>query len=520
MKKKFILALAVMAALSLPACQATPTQPIVKEKNLDKMIEEATKTQEPSAQSNAAQTAAGGDAQGSAAPDTQINALAARMGAPGTWRKELVDAKGKVKIHVDAQVIVPDASKVAVQRVEQAKITQEQVDALVSRLMKGDIFSGNDYKLSKNDIQTKILQVQAAIAKGDDASSISPKLGGKYTDYMQMQLEQLQKDLQAAPEQSVKTPVTSKFTPIDPDDGGGEELYALSQPATDMYQSFRVYNYNDGTSFLRFSSEKNAFSQSSSYFSSKESIEASLNQGRHGGMTQEELDAITDVQISKEDAKNTADEIVAALGLNGLVCVSEDKLYGGSYDMTADQSAYLNPRRCVWFLRYARAVNGVPVTYTVYDCMKVETNSQSAPWAYEDMTIAIDDGGVVYFNWGSPYNVTGTVTDDSNILSFEDVTNIFDTMALVVNAWDGIAEGSPNLQAVDIKIDRIQFGLTRVTEQNKRNSGLLVPCWDFIGTMTYISTVNGQTQTMDDGPIPLLTVNAIDGTVINRSLGY
>ena len=73
---------------------------------------------------------------------------------------------------------------------------------------------------------------------------------------------------------------------------------------------------------------------------------------------------------------------------------------------------------------------------------------------------------------------------------------------------------------MDIKVDHIKFGLTRITEASKRDSGLLVPVWDFFGTSTQIIEVDGQTKEYPDGPIPILTINAIDGSVINRSLGY
>ena len=182
----------------------------------------------------------------------------------------------------------------------------------------------------------------------------------------------------------------------------------------------------------------------------------------------------------------------------------------------------MNPRRCVWFLRYAHSVNGVPVTHTVYECGKVETDQQSAPWSYEDMTLAIDDNGVAYFEWQSPYEMEDVVTQNSNVLPFSDVASVFDTMALVQNAWDGLIEGSSaKITGFDMNVTRIVFGLTRVTEQNKRNSGLLVPCWDFFADTTYTELVNGQTVTKPyDTGYPLLTINAIDGTVINRSLGY
>lgn len=513
MKKIGHTMLAILLAVSLAACQATPTEAIVKEKNLEKMIEEATKTQEPGSATT------GGTQAGATISATAGSGLFERMGAEKKVVKELTDAKGKVKIHVNASVLVPDASSITIQRVEQAQISQDQVDTLVQHLMKGELFSGNDYKPSKSEIQNQILQIQAAMAKIEDGTATaSPK--DKDDMMMQYILQELQEDLKTAPEQSVKTPITSAFTPIDPDAGGGQELFALSQSA-EAYQTFHAYNYSDGISFLRFSSEKNTFSKTLlANFYTRESIETAISTGVYSPMTEEELSAIPDLKITREDAVKTANELVTALGLSDLVCVSAEKLVGGGSDRTADQNAYLNPRRCVWFLRYARSVNGMPVTYTVWDCMKVEQDAQSAPWAYEDMTIAIDDSGVVYLEWRSPYNVTGTVTENSNVLSFQQVMGVFDTMAPVVNAWDGLAEGSPNLTGVEITIDRIQFGLTRVTEQNKRNSGLLVPCWDFFGTMTYIVEQDGKTKKYDDGPIPLLTVNAIDGSIINRSLGY
>ena len=448
--------------------------------------------------------------------------LAQKMLAPPALQKELVDATSKVRIHVNAQVQVPDATGVAVQRVGQTTITQEQVDTLVSHLMKGELFSGNAYKPSKSEIQSQILQIQAAIANiGNGTATTSPK--DKEGAILPSRLTQLQEDLKTAPDVSVKTPISSKLTPMAADDGLGEGLFALSQPAASVFQSFRVYNYSDGGSLVRFSSERNAFSKSvGGSFDTKESIEAALSHGLHSLMTSDELAAVPDITITKDDAKKTADELVAALGLKDYVCISGDKEYGGGSDTTADMSAPVNPRRCVWFLRYAHSANGVPVTHTVYECGKVETDQQSAPWSYEDTPLAIDDNGVAYFEWQSPYEMEDVVTQNSNVLPFSDVASVFDTMALVQNAWDGLIEGSSaKITGFDMNVTRIVFGLTRVTEQNKRNSGLLVPCWDFFADTTYTELVNGQTVTKPyDTGYPLLTINAIDGTVINRSLGY
>ena len=145
MKRCMLFSIAVFLIISLTACKSTPKESIVKEKNLDQMIEDATKEQ-------------------AEVVDTPLsNNKEERMGAESTCTKELVDVKGKVKIHVDAQVVVPDTDRITVQRVGQGKITQEQIDVLLSNLMKGDLISGSTYRLSKGEVQGQIDQVQSAI---------------------------------------------------------------------------------------------------------------------------------------------------------------------------------------------------------------------------------------------------------------------------------------------------------------------------------------------------------------------
>jgi len=486
MKKAISIVLSVLMILSLAACKPTPKDDIVQGKSLDGMIADATKQQ----------TGGTSSAQG--------ENLADKMGAPKTYTKDLVDAKGKVNIHVNADVLVPDAASVSVERVERASFTQDQVDILTKYLIKGtDLFSGYDYKMTKNEIETRILQVKAALLQ----NTAAPIKGEGY-------LESLQEQLITAPDTAVKTPSNGKLATItDETLGSGEELYALAQSENGGYESFDALNATDTVNYVFYTSEKNEFSRSMKSYQSKAEVEALENAGYSTPITSQQIAAMPDIKITEAQAKQKADELISALGINYLTLESEDKVYNGG-------GGGIDPLQNVWFLRYVRAVNNIPVTYTTYDCMKVEENNQAAAWSYEDITFTIDDSGIVGFSWRSPYKVTGTVTTNSNVLSFSNCMNIFDTMSLAVNAWDGFSSDSPDLTSVDIDVNRIQFGLDRVTEQNKRDSGLLVPVWDFFGTVTNISEVNGQTKKLTMDSIPILTINAIDGSIINRSLGY
>ena len=58
-----------------------------------------------------------------------------------------------------------------------------------------------------------------------------------------------------------------------------------------------------------------------------------------------------------------------------------------------------------------------------------------------------------------------------------------------------------------------------VSEQDKIYSGLLVPVWDFYGPRSW-TLGTGEPYTFYDPDQSLLTINAVDGTIIDRSLGY
>lgn len=63
----------------------------------------------------------------------------------------------------------------------------------------------------------------------------------------------------------------------------------------------------------------------------------------------------------------------------------------------------------------------------------------------------------------------------------------------------------------EIKVDSVKLGYAIISEEGTFDTGLLVPVWDFNGTVN------------DSGRIDetsIMTINAIDGTVIDRGLGY
>ncbi len=65
---------------------------------------------------------------------------------------------------------------------------------------------------------------------------------------------------------------------------------------------------------------------------------------------------------------------------------------------------------------------------------------------------------------------------------------------------------------VSIKVTDVSLMYTRISEKDSFDTGLIVPVWNFTGTVT---DEFGQEKT---GAV--LSINAIDGSVINQTLGY
>ncbi len=131
-------------------------------------------------------------------------------------------------------------------------------------------------------------------------------------------------------------------------------------------------------------------------------------------------------------------------------------------------------------------------------------------WSTEDIAIFVDDDGIVGFDYLVPLEVTDTVVEKSTLKNFDEIKDIFEQMVVTMNA---VNEEDARYGDVTIDIDSVKLRYTRISEKDSFDTGLLVPVWDFIGTKT-----DQYGNEVQDAII--MSVNAIDGTVIDRNLGY
>ena len=129
-------------------------------------------------------------------------------------------------------------------------------------------------------------------------------------------------------------------------------------------------------------------------------------------------------------------------------------------------------------------------------------------WPVECVEIRVNDSGIVGLDYNAPLEITETVVDQSNLKNFDEIKAAFEKMVMITNAKTDSELDS----GVMVEIHRVVLGYARISEADSYDTGLLVPVWDFQGKVT-----NEYGSEFADS---VMTINAIDGSIIDRSLGY
>ena len=155
----------------------------------------------------------------------------------------------------------------------------------------------------------------------------------------------------------------------------------------------------------------------------------------------------------------------------------------------------------------------------------------SPSYTYSNLEITISNNQIIEFWFEGPLDISEILTENVKLLPFEDVTKrIYEQLEI---SWtpDRIAAWimpDINIDSVmaTINITNIELTLVRTNIKNDPDSYYILPAWIVYGSTTIdeyelnkdqistsISYANGAS-------IPLLVINAIDGSVIDMSQGY
>ena len=232
---------------------------------------------------------------------------------------------------------------------------------------------------------------------------------------------------------------------------------------------------------------------------------------KHGTDEYGSPDLLPAPSIEQNQAVNAANELLSLMGVSDYSYKTSSLVFG-SINGTV-QKAYR--------LSYSRVLGNNSFTLTSAPAggggaIDDGKGGYIEGWEYESMTFLVNNDGIVSMEWINPYDVSEVITNNTSMMDFNDVMDIFNKMIVVTNAYlsDDMSK--------TINVDRIELGLMRITEPATRSSGLVIPVWDFFGNVT-TAFKNGEKSysELDDDPLnSVLAINAIDGTLVDRSRGY
>ena len=484
---KRILSLLLLACLALgllAGCQATPDTPAVVQKDQEQMLQTAQQGRDNSA-------------------------LLAALEVPERFTGDWTGVNGFVHVTADAEIILPNADKIPTGSIGRRDFTQEDADNLMRVLLQGNTLY-KELGLTKQQVLERLEQLQA-MQRGE----IPVDLDGGY-EALPGAIEGWAEYARTAPDGDERVPAETSFvsrsenleeikgwTEVD-----GKVMHFFIQNCPGFLDHANVYV--DGYGDLNFSS----------------AIAISL--------IQDELPETLTVEFPLEDAIRQGDALMAELGFEHVVC---DEAYPvlftrsmpnavakGEADDAPSEESWKNLILATGYeLQYVRCVNGFPISWTpIRGGAAPENESYSGAWHYEFITLDYTKDGLVYFYWESPHTEPVLQVEDTQLMPFDQIADIFAKMIMVKNSDVQVANERNGFDTVrNYDITKVKLGLMRIKAKGSFDEGLLVPVWDFWGKERWESDSPLVQEISGEEPSKIiLTINAIDGSMIDRELGY
>lgn len=418
-----------------------------------------------------------------------------------------------VDIVFDASVHLPESDQLSCYSISATQFTQDQVGTIIKGLF-GDQRLYDLAKVTKSEIEPEYIQALADLKNKQENPSQYEASEEYYQDRVDRLKERinsvLETDLLEHSDLKLKQSTSEK---------GVQYFSARGDLGKNMMATLIITNV-----------DKNASVGHDSYL-----------EFTNGNKYIDIADYYPDIQdngpqnlkISKDEATVIANGVISQLGadyMNYSACSTgilyrSDQEYPTTFDSQMPQ-AYL--------IHYTRNINGVQVTYDQrrYSFSNTDESYSSSRY-YEKIIVAIDDSGVTYIRWQGPVGINSVLVDNSQIISFDHMMVLakkqlcYQYASFEKQEQDGegatITQAQPvspkdygEITSNEVNIQKITLGLMQVPNQNRRDEYILV--WDFFG---YVQTDYENGEEIRYGKNKsLLTINAIDGSVINRSLGY
>lgn len=522
---------------SLAGCAKTPESSLVKQKgtaslgNYDEgsSLEEKAQEKQGTAANGQGEDGAGtengsGTESDSEGGVTGENLLRTALGAPETYESTVTDATGMLTVNTNAVVEIPNADKVSAINVSQHPFDQEQMDLITDAFFQGGkIYDEFEImRMTKADCMEKIQELKGYVAEGNlDPYEQGKDEDGNYIYDIYGAIEAWEQNYEEAPEEAQFVEVRPSLDQQPQENNGPGSFYGWVVMPDGAEYSYLLNQYNSMPMEVRIA--KVHIDERTGEKDTQGALPWIEYSWRDGSSvknfpTKEELPE--KVGITLEEAQAVAEEKVAALGFTDMQLRYWD--YGVfivDYASIKDDVADSQVEDYGYILHYTRTINGIPITYTRDLGGGLESmDSDMETWSYETLDIVVTQNGIDRVDLYNRYDIGEVKTENLNLLPFDEIIQIFEKMIQIENANVGEYAESRKLD-----INKITFGYSRIYEPaSSSQTGVLVPVWDFFGPATTEYKLEDGTvdSYQSDEFFSQMTINAIDGSIIDRALGY
>lgn len=507
MKQKQILSLLLCGALLsglVTGCKKTPEKPIVREKGTHSVANY--KEADPT-------------------PETSRNALAKRLQVPEKYEALAAGNDGSFELTCDADIVVPDAAEIPIYRVGQKPFDQEWIDQ-VTKAFFGDapVYDGTAYfQMTKAEALEKLNVLKAWQAEGNldpygwiAAAREYGEENPEEAYSLQDEIASWEQRYQECPETNAKTEITPALGVQAEYDDFQEGYFSGAVELGDAIYSYRLRETTNCPMDIRICRIDNKISPQVDWVSfiygydvKKPSQDSSIPSREKA----KEMAGIT-----PEEAIEIADGYMEKLGLSNFSAKSTSLSLGQDLGNGYESLLESNYTKAGYMVSYTRDVDGFPVTDEMDMGGGLESmESTLEPWCYERIEFYVNKEGLQRADIFNLYQLEEEQVSNVELLSFPEIAGIFEEMS-AIHFSDYT---SPN--SVKVNISKAELGYMRVYDPGTDSRhGLLVPVWDFLGTADYHQVYDGEANDYSIGypRRSILTINAADGTVIDRGLGY
>lgn len=510
MKRIFLI---LAAFLLLAACQPTPDQPIVVQKDTERLVETVadkrdTQTYSPD-------------------PDGALKNPLLKTDKHFTY--EYTSSNRHLHIHADANVYMPASGKVPMARVKGEYFTDAFVKKLFDKIYQGEtayIRTNETRRLTKSELAEMIVYYQDLVDTGRTEDKMMDE------EEAIAFIDEMKEEFKTAPDEP------EEIKPVEADgtmllrNVTDDSPYALFQHV--QYYELWTTGKRGELNIRRHAEDDDSMSDYLSYDripfdgqSSQERISYGESSESRYLMFPSVYDTyVTDPEdtrcsygqtLSPHDAAELCIAFLSDLGVTDVTPVPAIDTY---VVKDRDRETVEN---CYYF--FIRTLQGTPVAYlSLMDVINIEIAENveyEVPWEYEYLLFVVDQDGIYSLSWQNPVQITKMISDDAAEIPFEQAASIFEMMSRVI--YEAQTENRVKPYYIDLEVTRVELSAIRIREKNAEGrTGLYVPAWIFYGKLTD-NYDNPVTQEMIDrrrADTALLVVNAIDGSIIDLRKGY